>query len=45
MPSSPPSAVECQKPEPPPAWLTEPASNLMPLLSRISSPSGREFDG
>lgn len=36
-----PPAVECPKPAPPPAWVMEPAPNLIPLLDRIISPSVR----
>lgn len=41
-PSAPPPAVECPVPAPPPAWVMEPAPNLIPLLDRIISPSGLE---
>ncbi|WP_370540124.1 lysis system o-spanin lipoprotein Rz1 [Achromobacter sp. ACM03] len=34
--------MECPQPEPPPAWVMEPAPNLIQLLDRIISPSGRE---
>ncbi|KNE28228.1 hypothetical protein AFM18_08700 [Achromobacter spanius] len=40
LPPAPPPAVECPKPEPAPAWVMEPAPNLIPLLDRIISPSG-----
>ncbi|EFF74144.1 Rz1 family lipoprotein, partial [Achromobacter piechaudii] len=43
LPPAPPPAVECLKPEPPPAWVMEPAPNLIQLLDRIISPSGLEF--
>ncbi|MBD9384934.1 hypothetical protein IB258_27085 [Achromobacter sp. ACM02] len=33
-----PPVVECPKPEPPPAWVMEPAPNLIQLLDRITSP-------
>ncbi|WP_255595388.1 MULTISPECIES: Rz1 family lipoprotein [unclassified Achromobacter] len=36
--SSPPPVVECPEPESPPAWIMEPAPNLIPLLDRIISP-------
>ncbi|MFY3681792.1 Rz1 family lipoprotein [Achromobacter xylosoxidans] len=42
VPSAPAPAVECPTPAPPPAWIMEPAPNLIPLLDRIISPSGRE---
>ncbi|MNL49383.1 Lipoprotein Rz1 precursor [compost metagenome] len=42
LPPAPPPAVECPKPEPPPAWVMEPAPNLIHLLDRIISPSGLE---
>ncbi len=42
VPPAPPPAVECPKPVPPPAWIMEPAPNLIPLLDRIISPSGLE---
>jgi hypothetical protein len=42
LPPAPPPAVECLKPEPPPAWVMEPAPNLIQLLDRIISPSGLE---
>ncbi|CUK12881.1 Lipoprotein Rz1 precursor [Achromobacter xylosoxidans] len=41
VPPAPLPAVECPKPAPPPAWIMEPAPNLIPLLDRIISPSGR----
>ncbi|PPA72673.1 hypothetical protein C4E15_29465 [Achromobacter spanius] len=41
---APPPAVECPKPEPAPAWVMEPAPNLIQLLDRIISPSGLEYD-
>ncbi|AUZ19842.1 hypothetical protein AL509_29650 [Achromobacter xylosoxidans] len=34
--------MECPKPAPPPAWIMEPAPNLIQLLDRIISPSGLE---
>ncbi len=40
LPPAPPPAVECPKEEPPPAWVMEPAPNLIQLLDRIISPSG-----
>ena len=40
----PPPALECPQPEPPPAWVMEPAPNLIQLLDRIISPSGLEFN-
>ncbi|WP_410547479.1 Rz1 family lipoprotein [Achromobacter sp. SIMBA_011] len=40
VPSAPAPAVECPTPAPPPAWIMEPAPNLIPLLDRIISPSG-----
>ncbi len=43
LPPAPPPAVECPKPEAPPAWVMEPAPNLIQLLDRIISPSGLEF--
>ncbi|WP_407061274.1 lysis system o-spanin lipoprotein Rz1 [Achromobacter ruhlandii] len=43
VPPAPPPAVECPKPVPPPAWIMEPAPNLIPLLDRIISPSGPGF--
>ncbi|OCZ56617.1 hypothetical protein A7P23_11505 [Achromobacter xylosoxidans] len=42
VPPAPPPAVECPMPAPPPAWIMEPAQNLIPLLDRIISPSGLE---
>lgn len=39
VPPAPLPAVECPKPAP--AWIMEPAPNLIPLLDRIISPSGR----
>lgn len=39
---APPPAVECPKPEPAPAWVMEPAPNLIQLLDRIISPFGLE---
>ncbi|MFY3589530.1 lysis system o-spanin lipoprotein Rz1 [Achromobacter xylosoxidans] len=33
--------MECPKPVPQPAWVMEPAPNLIPLLDRIISPSGQ----
>ncbi len=42
LPPAPPPAVEGPKPEPPPAWVMEPAPNLILLLDRIISPSGLE---
>ncbi|AZS78600.1 hypothetical protein ELS24_09185 [Achromobacter spanius] len=42
LPVAPPPAVECPKPEPAPAWVMEPAPNLIQLLDRIISPSGQE---
>jgi hypothetical protein len=42
LPPAPPPAAECPKPEPAPAWVMEPAPNLIPLLDRIISPSGLE---
>ncbi|QDJ57239.1 hypothetical protein CBR72_21685 [Bordetella hinzii] len=42
VPPAPPPAVDCPKPAPPPAWIMEPAPNLIPLLDRIISPSGPE---
>lgn len=42
VPHAPPPAVECPRPEPPPAWVMEPAPNLIQLLDRIISPSGLE---
>jgi len=39
---APPLAVECPTPEPAPAWVMEPAPNLIQLLDRIISPSGQE---
>ncbi|QKH37529.1 hypothetical protein FOC84_22385 [Achromobacter pestifer] len=39
---APPPAVECPKPEPAPAWVMEPAPNLIQLLDRIISPYGQE---
>lgn len=38
LPSAPPPAVACTKPAPPPAWVMEPAPNLIQLLDRIISP-------
>ncbi|MGB3433557.1 Rz1 family lipoprotein [Achromobacter sp.] len=38
LPPAPPPAVECPKPEPPPAWVMEPAPSLILLLDRIISP-------
>ncbi|WP_411675542.1 lysis system o-spanin lipoprotein Rz1 [Achromobacter insolitus] len=43
MPPAPPPAAECPQPEPAPAWIMEPAPNLIPLLDRIISPSGLGF--
>lgn len=40
VPPAPLPAVECPKLAPPPAWIMEPAPNLIPLLDRIISPSG-----
>ncbi|MFY3589424.1 lysis system o-spanin lipoprotein Rz1 [Achromobacter insuavis] len=34
--------MECPKPASPPAWIMEPAPNLIQLLDRIISPSGLE---
>ena len=42
LPSAPPPAVECPTPEPAPAWVMEPAPNLILLLDRIISPSDLE---
>ncbi|MCY1218791.1 Lipoprotein Rz1 precursor [compost metagenome] len=41
-PAAPPPAVECPQPEPPPAWVMEPAQNLILLLDQLISPSGLE---
>ncbi len=43
MPPALPPAGECPRPEAPPAWVMEPAPNLILLLDRIISPSGLEF--
>lgn len=40
VPPAPAPAVECPTPAPPPAWIMEPAPNLIPPLDRIISPSG-----
>ncbi|PND35964.1 hypothetical protein C1I89_05400 [Achromobacter pulmonis] len=45
VPPAPPPAVECPKPAPPPAWIMEPAPNLIQLLDRIISPYEPEFGG
>ncbi len=44
LPPVPPPAVECPDPEPAPAWVMEPAPNLIQPLDRIISPSGLEFN-
>lgn len=43
VPPAPPLAVE--RPKSVPAWIMEPAPNLIPLLDRIVSPSGKESGG